>query len=113
MRLSVVVAVGIWWIANTVSHQFNHRPFFRQRWANACVGRCLTLLIGVPQAVSRERHLAHHGGIPFRLRWSPAVVADVAVAAGIWTGLALGAPVFFAEIYLPGFGTARVLCAIP
>ena len=27
--LAPVIAVGVWWNANTVAHNFIHRPFFR------------------------------------------------------------------------------------
>src|SRR5690242_15352303 len=55
-----VVAVGLWWNANTVAHNFIHRPFFRTRWANRLFSMCLSLLLGLPQSYWRLRHLRHH-----------------------------------------------------
>ena len=34
-----VIAIGLWWNANTISHYFIHRPFFRRRVANHAVRR--------------------------------------------------------------------------
>src|SRR4029450_6859492 len=30
-----VVALGVWWNSNTISHNFIQNPFFRSRWVNA------------------------------------------------------------------------------
>ena len=30
-----VIAIGLWWNANTISHYFIHRPFFGRRGANS------------------------------------------------------------------------------
>ena len=57
-----VVAVGLWWNSNTVSHLFLHRPFFRSRAANRLFACYLTLVLGIPQTVWRDMHLAHHAG---------------------------------------------------
>jgi fatty acid desaturase len=54
----VVVGVLFWWTANTVAHNFIHNPFFRSRRANAAFSVVLTLLLGVPQALWRARHLS-------------------------------------------------------
>src|SRR5215467_9866670 len=112
MGLSFAIAIGIWWVANTVSHQFIHRPLFRHAWANACAGRALTLALGVPQSLWRERHLAHHADAVFRPRWSAALAADVVLSLGVWTGLAIGAPSFLLHAYAPGFAMAMLLCAM-
>ena len=45
----LVVGLGMWWCANTVSHNFIHLPFFRTRRANAVFSLYLTVLLGVPQ----------------------------------------------------------------
>jgi Fatty acid desaturase len=112
MALSLAIAIGIWWSANTVSHQFIHRPFFRRRWANVCAGRGLTILTGIPQSLWRDRHLAHHADVRFRPRLSASLLVDAALVVGLWTSLALGAPAFFAWIYAPGYALAMLLCAI-
>ena len=59
MGAAIAIAVGVWWNANTVSHLFIHRPFFRRRAANACVAALLTATLGFPQSLWRDRHLAH------------------------------------------------------
>src|SRR5260370_19052851 len=63
-----VIALGLWWNSNTISHNFIHRPFFRRRSANVLFGLYLTLLLGIPQSMWRDRHPAHHPGLPPRLR---------------------------------------------
>ena len=40
------VALGLWWNANTISHHFIHRPFFRGRAVNAIFSCYLSLLLG-------------------------------------------------------------------
>jgi hypothetical protein len=52
---AIVVGVGLWWCANTVSHNFIHGPFFRARWMNRVFSAYLSLLLGVPQTVWRDR----------------------------------------------------------
>src|SRR5215470_10749732 len=56
----LLVAIGLWWNANTISHNFIHRPFFRVRAANAAFSCYLSLLLGFPQSLWRARHLEHH-----------------------------------------------------
>src|SRR6188768_4185386 len=55
-----VVAIGMWWSANTVAHHFIHRPFFRFRMLNQTYSAYLTLILGVPQTFWTNRHLDHH-----------------------------------------------------
>ena len=57
-----VVGIGLWWNANTIAHNFIHRPFFRSPWANGLFSLHLSLLLGIPQSFWRARHLLHHGG---------------------------------------------------
>src|SRR5687767_5967139 len=64
-----LVALGLWWNANTVSHNFIHLPFFRSRAANLVFSAFLSLLLGLPQSLWRAKHLAHHRDQPFR--WFP------------------------------------------
>src|SRR5262245_60660987 len=66
-----VIAIGLWWNANTIAHNFIHRPFFRSKTANVTYSAFLSLVLGVPQSLWRARHLAHHAeaqyvGRPFR-----------------------------------------------
>src|ERR1700726_2296556 len=57
------IALGVWWNSNTISHNFIHRPFFRRRWANLLFSAYLSVLLGIPQTLWPDRHLAHPAGI--------------------------------------------------
>ncbi|MEM7263320.1 MAG: hypothetical protein AAF488_15130, partial [Planctomycetota bacterium] len=43
-----MLAIGLWWNSNTVSHHFIHNPFFRSRFANRTFAAYLTVLLGYP-----------------------------------------------------------------
>src|SRR6266487_884688 len=49
-----LVALGLWWNANTVSHNFIHLPFFRRQALNTIFSWYLSLLLGWPQTFWRE-----------------------------------------------------------
>lgn len=106
----MVVALGTWWNSNTISHYFIHRPFFKARWANRLFQLYETVLIGVPQTLWRERHLAHHSERPWRLKWSGPIGIEVLLLAGLWGVLLVVAPGFFGFSYLPGLGLGLILC---
>src|SRR5258705_6757277 len=76
---AVTIALGLWWNANTISHNFIHRPFFRSRRANFLFSCYLSALLGFPQALWRDRHLSHHAGVPRRLRFSMRLTAEIAL----------------------------------
>jgi hypothetical protein len=61
-----LVAIGLWWNANTVSHYFIHLPFFRRGGWNRVYALYLSALLGFPHSLWRQRHLAHHFGRPGR-----------------------------------------------
>ncbi len=107
-----VVAIGLWWNANTVAHNFIHNPFFRSKTARSAFSIYLSLLMGVPQTLWRERHLAHHANRAARIRPSPQLCAESAAVAGLWITLALVAPSFFAFAYLPGYFAGLMLCTL-
>src|SRR5437870_7572604 len=109
---AVAIALGVWWNANTVSHLFIHRPFFRRRAANAGVAALLTAMLGVPQSLWRDRHLAHHRGTAYRFRLSTEIAVQGALVAAIWIAMALRAPAFFASEYVPGYLAGLLLCAL-
>src|ERR1051326_7087124 len=90
-----VIALGVWWNSNTVSHNFIHRPFFRRRGANAVFAAALSLLLGIPQSLWRDRHLAHHAGVRPRIRMTAELCAQIALVLGLWTAMAVRAPGFF------------------
>jgi len=112
MGAAIAIAVGVWWNANTVSHLFIHRPFFRRRSANACVAALLTAALGFPQSLWRDRHLAHHRGVRYRFRFTRDMALQSGLVAAIWIAMVLAAPEFFALVYLPGYVLGMTLCAI-
>jgi fatty acid desaturase len=65
---SAILALGLWWNANTIAHNFIHKPFFRARALNCLFSAYLSLVLGLPQSLWRDRHLAHHAGVPWRFR---------------------------------------------
>ena len=116
-----LIALLLWWNANTVSHNFIHRPFFRSRTATRAYSAYLSLLLGVPQSEWRARHLAHHatragrsGDSETRPRaaahgWA---WAEAGLVVAMWVGLAAVAPRFFLTVYVPGAVAGLGLCWI-
>jgi fatty acid desaturase len=107
-----LVALGLWWSANTISHNFIHLPFFRCRAANAVFSAYLSLVLGLPQTLWRDRHLAHHAGRAWRLRWSRALQVETGLVAGLWLVLLWLAPPFFFAVYIPGYLLGLCLCQV-
>ncbi len=105
-----VVALGLWWNSNTVAHYFLHRPFFRGRALNVAFALYLSVLLGVPQTLWRQRHLAHHAGRPWRLRLSRPLLIESALVLVLWAALLALAPAFFLTAYLPGYLAGLGLC---
>jgi hypothetical protein len=107
---AAVVAVGLWWNSNTVAHNFIHRPFFRGRALNALFALYLSALLGVPQSLWRDRHLAHHAGVAWRLRPSRQLAAEVLLVLAVWAALATFSWTLFLTAYLPGYALGLGLC---
>ena len=107
-----LIAFGMWWTANTIAHNFIHRPFFVRPWLNTLFSSVLTALLGFPQTLWRERHLAHHAGRAWRVRPSSQLVAETALVCALWTTIALLQPLFFTTVYLPGYLAGLGLCAL-
>jgi hypothetical protein len=105
-----VVAVGLWWNSNTIAHNFIHRPFFRPRVLNAIFALYQSALLGVPQSIWRDRHLAHHAGVGWRLKPTWQMAAEVVLVLAVWTMLATFARTFFLTGYLPGYAAGLGLC---
>jgi hypothetical protein len=105
-----LVAIGLWWNANTIAHNFIHHPFFRSRKANRCYALFLSAVLGLPQSVWRERHLAHHAGRPVRLRLTRDVAVEGLVVLSVWLTAAMLAPHAFFLAYLPGWAMGLGLC---
>ena len=107
-----VIALGLWWNSNTISHNFVHRRFFRRHWANFLFGIYLSLLLGIPQSLWRDRHLAHHAGIPRRLNVSRELAIEATLVLSLWVAIFARAPAFFVSVYLPGYIAGLGLCAL-
>ncbi len=106
------IAIGLWWNANTIAHNFIHRPFFRARALNTAFSCYLSLLLGFPQSLWRARHLAHHlvqEGAQNRgeLRIAP---LDFGAVLALWGALFIYAPHFALTVYLPGYLCGLGLC---
>src|SRR5262245_54634856 len=112
MMGSVLIAIGVWWVSNTVAHHAIHRPPFRRRWMNRLFGAALSAVTGVPQSAWRDRHLAHHAGRPPRVRLTWELAVDAAAVTATWAVLAARAPAFFATAYVPGYAAGLMLCAL-
>jgi hypothetical protein len=108
----VLIALGVWWNSNTVAHNFIHRPFFRSRTLNVLFATAQSVLIGVPQTLWRERHLAHHAGVPWRFRWSARLLLETALITALWMALAASDARFFATVYMPAYLGGLALCLL-
>lgn len=107
-----LIALGVWWNSNTVAHNFIHRPFFRSVRLNLLFSVALSLLLGIPQSLWRDRHLAHHAGVRWRLRPSAQLRVETALVLCLWAAMAAAAPRWFLLVYLPGYLAGLVLCAL-
>jgi hypothetical protein len=107
-----VIALGVWWNSNTIAHNFIHRPFFRDRARRALFSAYLSVLLGIPQTLWRDRHLAHHARIEWRLRVTPQLVAETILALSLWAALAMANLHFFVAAYLPGYCFGLALCVL-
>lgn len=107
-----LMAIALWWNANTIAHNFIHRPFFRRRLANQLFSAGESVLLGLPQSLWRQRHLAHHAGGSWRFRLAPQVLIEGTLVAALWASLAIVAPEFFFSVYMPGYLAGLGLCAV-
>jgi fatty acid desaturase len=105
-----VIALGLWWNSNTIAHYFIHRPFFSLRPLNALFSLYLSVLLGVPQRLWRDRHLAHHAGVDYRLHGSRQLLVETSAVLGLWGFLLAVTPTFFLMAYLPGWLVGLALC---
>jgi hypothetical protein len=128
MPTAIVIALGVWWNANTIAHNFIHRPFFRHRTANQAFAAALSVLNGIPQSFWRDRHLAHHarlrsgasrasdGAASRRGAPTPALSREIALQSAlillVWAAMAARSPRFFLATYLPGYLAGLALCAL-
>jgi fatty acid desaturase len=117
-----LVAIGLWWTANTVAHNFIHAPFFRSRGANAAFSAYLSLLMGVPQRLWRARHLAHHAEDARATwtdararrpwRWTRPMIGELLLVLALWATIALVSPRALVFVYLPGWLLGLALCQL-
>ena len=109
-----LIAIGLWWNANTVSHQFIHRPFFRSRAMNAAFSCYLSLLLGFPQSLWRQRHLSHHFALegPRNAPDLKPRSLDFGAVFTLWGAMLFTAPRFALTVYLPGFLIGLGLCYV-
>jgi hypothetical protein len=108
---ATVIALGLWWNANTIAHNFIHRPLFRQPAANQAFAAALSVLNGIPQSIWRDRHLAHHGGVA-RPAFSREARLQSGLVVSVWAAIAAHSPRFFFSTYLPGYVAGLALCAL-
>lgn len=108
----LIVAVGLWWSSNAISHNFIHRPFFVRRPLNWLFSAYLSVLLGIPQPLWRDRHLAHHEGRCWHLHVSAELAVHMVLVVAVWTTIVWSAPAFFFLTYLPGYIGGLALCAL-
>lgn len=107
---SPLIAIGLWWNANTISHNFVHLPFFRSPVLNRLYSIYLTVLLSIPHSVWRERHLRHHSGRDGSFRWTRMGCVEVGLIAALWIAMASINQTLFTTIYLPGYFVGLGLC---
>ncbi len=111
-----LIAIGMWWNANTIAHHFIHLPFFRSRVLNQCYSAYSSLLLGLPQTLWRRRHLVHHfprcrsgatgNGLP-RALW-----IEGGLVVALWSLMLAIDLRFFLDTYLPGWAVGLALCHV-
>lgn len=113
-----VIAIGMWWNANTIAHHFIHNPFFRSRTMNGVFSGMLTLVLGVPQTLWRRRHLDHHfparrhrSSCDARLLGAPFYV-ELTLLLTMWLAMGVVVPRFLLFTYLPGWAIGLALCQV-
>ncbi len=105
-----VIALGVWWNSNSIAHHFIHTPFFRRRTLNTLFSLYLSVLLGIPQTLWRDRHLAHHAGVARAVRLSPPLGIETILVLVLWGLLLVVAPRFFLMVYVPGYAAGLALC---
>lgn len=105
-----LIAIGLWWNANTVAHNFIHLPFFQSKNLNRIFSAFLTIVQGIPQELWRTRHLAHHADRAWEFQTSRTLALDCTWVACVWTTIAILNHTFFLTTYLPGWILGLFLC---
>ncbi len=78
---------------------------------NRAFSAALSILLGIPQTLWRDLHLAHHAGVAWRLRISRQLVVETALVLSLWALLTWLHPRFYLMAYLPGYLAGLGLCA--
>jgi hypothetical protein len=113
---AALVAILLWWNANTIAHNFIHRPFFRSRPVGRAYEVFLSVLLGVPLSLWRARHLAHHAviggpsGAARSVRPTGAMWTEGALILATWALAFQLMPARVVTVYLPGYLAGLVLC---
>ena len=110
--MALLIALGVWWNAQTISHRFIHRPFFRHALANHLFAAALSVALGFPQSLWRDRHLAHHAGADRRPALSREMLLQAMLVLLFWAMIAGRSPSFFLATYVPGYLAGLTLCAL-
>lgn len=108
----LLIALGLWWNANTVAHNFIHRPMMRSRAGRALFSCFLSLLLGLPQSLWRARHLAHHAGTAARIKPHRLMIVETLLVIAFWSLLAFNAPTLMLTVWLPGWLLGLGLCQL-
>lgn len=112
---SLTIAALVWWSSNTISHIHLHNPLFASRFLNRVFSLYLSLLLGVPQTLWRDKHLWHHAGEPVvRKRRSPGGfgLLEVTCVVALFALLYVAAPRFAVLTYAPGYLLGMFLCYV-
>jgi fatty acid desaturase len=122
---AALIAVGLWWTANTVAHNFIHTPFFRSRALNRGYALFLSVLMGVPQSLWRARHLRHHrqqhvddhpdraaAAVAASPLWTRQALVEAVVIVSCWAVLAAIDARFLLLVYAPGYLAGLGLCTL-
>lgn len=107
-----LLGVGLWWLGNTAAHHATHRRTFRPTWLQAAYGGWLSLLLGVPQELWRQRHLQHHAGRRAPTRWNRRLRAQAALLLLAIVLAATLAPTWLLGTWSPGFAFGLLLAAL-
>ena len=106
------IALGVWWNSNTIGHHLVHRPLVRRPTLNVALSLYLSVLLGIPQSVWRQRHLAHHAGAAWKMQPTKLMLAEMLLIGSLWISLAVVDPAFLLKTYAPGLAFGLALCAL-
>jgi hypothetical protein len=105
-----LIALGLWWNANTIGHNFIHAPFFAVPGLNRLFSCYLSLVLGFPLTLWRQRHLAHHSAAALPPPSTGSIAMETGLIVLLWSWLATQAPGFFVTVCLPGWLLGFGLC---